>query len=733
MASALSPARLARRRPQAASIVAASWPVAAVVLVGSLWIGHYAAQASQWVVMTDELQAERLALSMLRHHTPIPTLHGVHVPIYSQLYPLLIAPFYALPTTTAFKVVHIFNAVLMASTAIPVFLTARFVGAGRVASLLAATMAVLAPWVALATTMLSEVAAYPAFVWAIYLLVRALTAPSYRDDALALLGLAIAVLARTQFAVLVVLAPLALVLHVALPRKPAVPGPTWRRARDEILGHRVLIGGYTVIALYVVVRLVAGHSVTTMLGTYAGTATGDLLPPGVVESAISHLDVVAVGAGYVPFVLATAWMLSTFVRPQRKGAHAFAVVTVLVVPALAIEVASFDLRFTPGAFMQDRYLCYVAPLLFIGAVALFGEAREWRTPLRWGSLFAAGLFCGWLVGRATYTPGTPIYWAAPAAAFHAVLKGRSEQLGGYVGISNLGIAELLRWGTLPLVLLVGGLLHRQRGTLALAVLGIGICGFLFAETRYVLVREAIPLATRPVVLPLSERNWIDRAAPSGARVALLPSAPMGDVTWWDAEFWNKRVDLVYATPGASTFTPFPADVLEPGRDGAIRATAATPWVVQEANESRFAFAGAQTVAKKGPLALMRVPLPFRAAWAVRDGLFNDSWSEGGKPVNMDVFAVTNRAQRRQVSLSLLNVPPGATARAQRYSVAVDGVARLRGRVRPNRSAVASVVLCVRPGTPSRVALRVDRAVRIADGRLVGLYIARVQSKPAGQC
>jgi hypothetical protein len=733
MAFALSPARLAQRRPQAASIVRASWPVVAVVLLGSLWIGHYAAQSNQWAVMTDELQTERLALSVLRHHTPVPTIHGVHVAIYSQLYPLLIAPFYVLPTTTAFKVVHVFNAVLMASTAIPVYLTARLVGASRIASVVAATMTILVPWVALATTLLTEVAALPAFVWAVYLLVRAMAEPSYRNDGLALFGLALAVLARTQLAVLGVLAPLALVLHSALPRDAAIPGPTWRRVRDEILGHRVLIAGYAVIVLYVVARVVAGHRVSTLLGTYAGTASGDILPPGVLSSAISHLDVVAVGAGYVPFVLATSWVLSTFVRPQTKGAHAFAVVTVLVVPALAIEVASFDLRFTPGAFMQDRYLCYVAPLLFIGAVALFGDARQWRTPLRWGSLLAAGLICGWLVGRANYTPGTPIYWAAPAAAFHGVLKGRSEQIGSYLGISNLGIAELLRWGTLPLVLLFGALLQRQRATVALAILGVGICGFLFAETRYVLVRHGVPLVARQVDAPFSERDWIDRAAPSGARVALLPSAPMGDVTWWNAEFWNKRVDLVYTTPGANTFTPFPADVLETGRDGGIRATATTPWVVQEANESRFAFAGAKTVAKRGPLALVHVPTPFRAAWAVRSGLFNDSWSEGGTRVEIDVFAVEKTAQRRRFTLFLLNSPPEGIRQEQRYSVAVDGVTRARGRIAPTRSAIATVAVCVRPGASSRVTLRVGRELRIADGRQVGLYLARVQSTPAGRC
>jgi hypothetical protein len=291
----------------------------------------------------------------------------------------------------------------------------------------------------------------------------------------------------------------------------------------------------------------------------------------------------------------------------------------------------------------------------------------------------------------------------------------------------------LRWGTLPLVLVFGVLLHRRWGNAALAILGVGACGFLFAETRYVLVRDAIPLVTRPVAPPLSERNWIDKAAPSGARVALLPSAALGDVGSWDAEFWNKRIDLVYATPGATTFTPFPVDSLQPQDDGRIRASTVTPWVVQEANESRLGFAGARTVATKGPLALMRVPVPFRALWNVREGLFNDSWSEAGKPVDIDVFAVANGAQRRRFTLSLTNYPPGGTTREQRYSIAVNGTTRSRGRVPPQKTVAPSVALCLRPGTPSRVTLRVARTVRLPDSRQVGIYLARVQSTPAGRC
>jgi hypothetical protein len=191
------------------------------------------------------------------------------------------------------------------------------------------------------------------------------------------------------------------------------------------------------------------------------------------------------------------------------------------------------------------------------------------------------------------------------------------------------------------------------------------------------------------------------------------------------------VDLVYATPDATTFTPFPADSLLVERDGEVRATALTPWVVQTPNDTRFGLAGARVVATKGPLALLHTPTPFRAAWAVRDGLFNDGWSKGGQPIEIDAFAVPHAAPRRRLNVSLTNA--GGVTETQAFSVAVDGVTRARGRVRPDGTAVARVAVCVRPGAPSRVTVRVRRAVRISDGRLAGLYLGGVKSAPAGQC
>src|SRR5579862_2181628 len=161
--------------------------------------------------MTDELTYERLAISIARTGSPLPHVHDVLVRSLDQLYPLLIAPFYTsglVPHDLARA--HFLNAWLMTSACIPVFLLARRVTGSRLAAYFVAALALLVPWFVYAPFLLTEVVAYPAFAWALLGIQRATASPSPRNDVLALLGIVLAFLARTQMLVLVVIFPLTL-------------------------------------------------------------------------------------------------------------------------------------------------------------------------------------------------------------------------------------------------------------------------------------------------------------------------------------------------------------------------------------------------------------------------------------------------------------------------------------------------------------------------------------------
>ena len=86
----------------------------------------------------------------------------------NQLYPLLIAPVFASGSVAdGLHRAHVLNAFAITSAAVPAYLLALRVTRDVGASALAAALTVIVPWIVLSSFLLTEVAAYPAFVWAL--------------------------------------------------------------------------------------------------------------------------------------------------------------------------------------------------------------------------------------------------------------------------------------------------------------------------------------------------------------------------------------------------------------------------------------------------------------------------------------------------------------------------------------------------------------------------------------
>src|SRR5204862_194095 len=113
------------------------------------------------------------------------------------------------------------------------------------------------------------------------------------------------------------------------------------------------------LAVGALAPVTTGHAASA-LGTYGSTVSGNLLPTDSGRSFAEHAAAVALGLGILPFVVGVAWLLANAVR--RNGFAVLASVTVL---ALLLEVTVFDLRFG-GGIVRDRYLFYLAPLVFAG-------------------------------------------------------------------------------------------------------------------------------------------------------------------------------------------------------------------------------------------------------------------------------------------------------------------------------------------------------------------------------
>src|SRR5437870_11844043 len=105
--------RLKLRAPPVSAL-----PVLGIVLAAGLFAGQYASQATQWAVMTDELQTSKLATGIAETHSPVPRIHGEYYGALNQLYPLLLSPLYGLLSPpAAFVGSHPLNAFLLASSA----------------------------------------------------------------------------------------------------------------------------------------------------------------------------------------------------------------------------------------------------------------------------------------------------------------------------------------------------------------------------------------------------------------------------------------------------------------------------------------------------------------------------------------------------------------------------------------------------------------------------------------
>ena len=698
--------------------------VTACAAAAAALAGVFAIRASAWAVMTDELQVARMATSIAETLSPVPTIHGVYYGALAQLYPLLLAPFYGtLSAPAAETAAHGLNALLLASAAWPAYLLGRSVGKSAAAGCIAAALTVFTPWLVLASTLLTENAAYPAFVWAVFLCHRTIAAPSPGRDAAALAGMALAFFARTQLLVLALALPAALLLHEAS-FAVALRGGTSAAASSRAglsrahRKHPVLAAAYGVGAVAAAALAVRG-SLGRIVGNYDVTLAGDVLPAGLWRSAAAHLDHVVVGAGILPFVLAASWAVTAVVRPERKEAHSFALLLLVLAPLLTFEVASFDLRFTPNQYIQDRYLMYLVPLFAVGGAAWLVQPTQRR--LRVVTLAVAAAALVGLLEVSAFDDRAVIFWAAPGGAIHPAVAAAAARVG-------LSADAFLRIATVAAA--AGAAVAAWRAARGGAVvLAIAVAAFGAFGAAYVLHRYSDPVMTREFAGPA--RDWIDAAVPGGRSVALVPS-PLADPSpWWEAELWNKDVDRVLRVGKGRTYTPFPAE--EANVDyaaGTLGGAHPSGYLVLASRDVRFDFPAAQRVAHTRDLTLVRAGRPYRLAWATR-GLTYDGWMRPHEPATIRLYG-RGSAGRRVVTVTLA---------ASRFSpepvqfAFSGGGTTVRGGVDPGGARPpVSLSICVPARGHADATITARGATYLPGGRrVVAVHLDALDVRDAGAC
>ena len=595
--------------------------LAALWLVLAAGLAAATAQVKDWYVMTDELLYERLAISIGQVASPLPHVHGHLIANVNQLYPLLLAPLFGgRLVPDGLLDAHILNAVVMSSACIPAFLLARRVIGRDLVAYAVAVLTVCIPWIALASFVMTEAVAYPVFLWAMLALHDAVVEPRPRNDVIVLVAIAVAILARTQFTVLLVIVPLALLLNRFKPRR-------------LVAEHRVLAWAYAAIGVVAIVLLATGN-LSRALGTYSVTAEGNLVPRDMPRSLLEHLAPIALGLGIVPFVLGVAWLLATLVRDRSPAQHAFASLALVTLVALLLEVTSYDLRFGAGR-LHDRYLFYVVPLLLIAAAAMLRDPAwpRWSV-VAGGALAAVALALLPVVSYDKFNVDSPV----------ALLNEPLLDIAGSARGAQLLLAVV---AIVVLLLLLAG---RRSAAVVTAVAALAMP----AQTAGAFTRLFAHDGTsgRPLTVDQSVVfDWIDRKVGNDANVTMIPypflyGAYWDNVGyWWNVEFWNASIRHAAVYEGAFTGTPetFPTTELTFDRTTGVANVSPSPFVAEAIAETRFGLAGRVLGVDRG-VALLRAERPWRAQWLALN-LYRDGWTVPKVAGTIRVFAAPGQEAR----------------------------------------------------------------------------------------
>ena len=481
-----------------------------------------------------------------------------------------------------------------------------------------------------------------------------------------------------------------------------------------------------VVALLGVVA--AGVGGAGLLGTYApALQEGALVSRAIVRSAVVHVNVVGVALGFVPLLVAGAWALTSLVRPPGVTRHAFAAVVATTVVFLALQTASVVERFGLGLEVKDRYLLYVAPLLFLATAAALDGPRPHVAALL-GVTAAVVLTVGW----ERFEPVFGVNVDSPASSTHELLTRVATSLG-------LAAADLvaIAIGVVALAVLLA---FRRTPTRPLAVGVLGtVLALVAAQSAYTwdrLLSSSGPAARPLTVATPPDLSWIDRAI-RGGTVGMVPYSVGQEwypsaVAWWDLEFWNKHVRRAYLVGDRFTYTPapFPHPVLTIDPEtGAISGAGELHYLARTELDARFRPAGA--VAATAPeFELVDLEVPLRAAW-VTHGLWDDGWTHPARAARIRVFPPAGATLVR----ARLSAPDVEEPR--RFSFGGVG-----GTVESTDTRVVEVEVCVPASGYADVPIAVEGTSTVRDVpdsppyaqsfRPVGLRLSHVEAVPTGR-
>lgn len=671
-------ARRLQATPKPSDAPSRRWPLALGALFCVATLYHWLQSRGHVTpaVFTDELMFSELARSIAQGDGL--TVRGRDFPFPAVVPVLFQAPAWLIGGTAAYGFAKALNAVLMCLAVFPAWTLARLVL--RPAHAFGVAVATVAGGAMLYHSYLtSEAVAYPIYLLAVAVCVRALAEPSRRWDAAAVLLLGLAVLTRAQFVAL----PIAFVVAVLLVGRPL------RR-------HSVALAALGVLAAAAAVRGVSG------LGFYAGAGELDYPALETMRWAGWTAALLPFAAGMLVVPGAILGLGYAVARPRSRTESAFGVMTLLLLvagPFQAGLIAS-DAAHRP----LERYAFYAVPLLF-ASFFLYVERGAPRRLLYAGVALALG-------GLALAVPLASL--ALDPFSFDSPTLSAVADLGRRLALGDA--AALLATGGLVAALVVAALPLR-RSAAAVAALSI-VLAFAVGAAAYSGDRR-MTRRTLDSLAP-AHPDWLDRLGIPDADVLVLPGGSLH--VGWMLESWNRNVGRTFHL-GDVDHDPLPYTEVGIGRDGIVGEVPGKPvrsrnLVVNEF-ESQVVVEGERIASPRPGLTLYRTSGPLRVS-SLAEGLYADGW---GKSILS--YAVWPKDAADGWYHVRLELPQGRLPRSVELEA---GPARRRVELSPT----APIDLRIPVSGPAfpPLAIRMDRADLIdgdtAKPRLVGARITTLR-------
>jgi hypothetical protein len=630
-------------------------------------------------IFTDELMFSELARSVAGGE-------GLKVRGQDFLFPgvvpvLFQAPAWLAGGATAYGLAKSLNALLMCLAVFPAWTLARLFL--RPAHAFAVAVATVAGGAMLYHSYLtSEAVAYPIFLLAVAVCVRAIAEPSHRWDLAAVLVLVLAVLTRAQFVVL----PVAFVVAVLVMGRP-------------LRSHVLALASLGALGAAAAVQGVSG------LGFYSGAVQLDYAALETLRWAGWTAALLPFAAGMLVVPGAILGLGHAVARPRSRAEGAFGAMALLLLVAFPLQaglIASGE-----ADRPLERYVFYAVPLLF-ASFFLYVERGAPRRMLYAGVALAVG-------GLALAVPLAAL--AVDPFSFGSPTLSAVADLGRRLALGDA--AALFATGGL-LAALVAAVVPLRRAAVPVAALSI-VLAFAVGASAYSgdrrMTRGALE-ASAP-----AQPNWLDRLGLPDADVLVLPGGSLHP--GWMLESWNRNVGRtlhlgdVHADPLPFTTVGLTADGTVTGVDG--RPIRSNHLVVNEAG-SRIEVAGERLASPAPGLTLYRIEDALRLK-SFAEGLHSDGWGRAILSYRVWPRGVTAGSYRVRLEL-----PKGRAARPVELAA---GPFETRARLAPERRLELRIPASGRPIPP--LAIRIGRADLIdpdtARPRLVGARVTALEFIP----